>query len=392
MKKKIALISPIFSPNISGGAERHAISFAELLSEDYDLEILTTKALDYITWKNVIKEDTETFHASLVRRFKVKETRNIKSFNRYHARLIHKLPNISEKEMEKWIQKQGPYCPDLIHFIRENQHKYDVFIFMTYLYYTTIYGMSEIKNKSICVTTLHDEPPAYFPIYKKILTNEISYSFNTPEERDLFVKIFSYKPKHYSIIGLHVDQPAIVHLPKPKGNYVVYIGRIDAGKGIYTLIEKFLEWRNKYNEEIDLVLIGGGEQVLASEHVRFTGYISEEEKINYLKNALFLINPSHLESFSIVVMEAWLLEIPVLVNAESEILKAHCIRSNAGLYYSDQENFEATFNYLLDHPETRKKMGRNGRLYVEMNYTRDKVKQKLLSLVESIKKRDSAKT
>ena len=83
-------------------------------------------------------------------------------------------------------------------------------------------------------------------------------------------------------------------------------------------------------------------------------------------------------------MESWLLEIPVLVNADSEILRAHCNRSNAGLYYSDQDSFSATMNYLLLNSDIRRKMGANGKRYVEMNYTRDIVQKKLFSLVNSI--------
>ena len=385
MKKKLALVSPIFSPDISGGAERHALNFAEILSEEYELEILTTKALDYITWKNVIPGDLENFGNSKVRRFKVNQSRNIKSFNRFHAKLIQKMPEISKFKMAEWLQLQGPYSPDLIQFINENEKNYDVFIFMTYLYYTTIYGIEKIKSKSICVTTLHDEPPAYFPIFKETLTNEITYSFNTPEERDLFKKIFHYEPEKYSVIGLHVNQPVIPDLPKPPFEYILYIGRIDAGKGVYTLIEYFLEWKHKTNSSVKLLLVGGGEHSdFNNPDIIFTGYISEEEKVNYIKNALLLVNPSHLESFSIVVMESWLLEIPVLVNQESEILKAHCIRSNAGLFYSDLDSFVATLNYLLKYPETRKKMGANGKLYVEMNYTRDIVRKKLIHLVETV--------
>ncbi len=389
MKKKIALVSPIFSPDISGGAEKHALNFAELLASEYELEILTTKALDYITWKNVIRNDEEFIENSLVRRFTVKQSRNIKSFNRFHAKLIQKLPNISDEEMSEWLMMQGPYCPELINFIKENEKSYDVFIFMTYLYYTTIYGIDKIKHKSICVTTLHDEPPAYFPVFKKTLTNEITYSFNTPEERDLFKKIYSYAPDKYSVIGLHVDSPVNPSLPPPKFEYILYIGRIDAGKGVFTLIEQFTEWKRKTNSSVKLILVGGGEHDdNPEEDIIFTGYISEEEKVNYLKYALFLVNPSHLESFSIVVMEAWLLEIPVLVNQDSEILRAHCNRSNAGLYYSDQDSFSATMNYLLSHPETRTKMGINGKHYVEMNYTRDIVRKKLFHLVESVGQRN----
>ena len=93
---------------------------------------------------------------------------------------------------------------------------------------------------------------------------------------------------------------------------------------------------------------------------------------------------SHLESFSIVVMESWLLEVPVLVNSESEILRAHCNRSNAGLYYSDQDSFSATMDYLLANPDKRVKMGVNGKHYVEKNYTREIVKKKLFNLVELV--------
>jgi glycosyltransferase involved in cell wall biosynthesis len=385
MKKKIALVSPIFSPNISGGAEKLALNFAELLSENYELEILTTKALDYITWKNVIPRELDNFANNLVRRFTVKKNRNLRAFNRYYAKLIKKMPSISEEEMAEWLRMQGPYCPDLIQFIEKNHESYDVFIFMTYLYYPTVYGIQKIKNKSICVTTLHDEPPAYFPVFKKILTNELTYSFNTPEERDLFKKIYSYEPDKYSVIGLHVDPPLIPKTKSPGFDYIIYIGRIDAGKGIFTLIDQFIEWKKFFNSDIKLLLVGGGEhENFANSDIIFTGYISEEEKINYLRHSLFLVNPSHLESFSIVVMEAWLLEIPVLVNRDSEILKAHCNRSNAGLYYSDQDSFSATMNYLLAHPETRRKMGINGKKYVEINYSRSIVRKKLFGLVESV--------
>ncbi len=387
MKKKIALVSPIFSPHISGGAEKHALNFAELLSDEYELEILTTKALDYISWKNVISKDNENFGTSLVRRFTIKESRNIKTFNRFHEKLIQKSPNIDEEEMSEWLKRQGPYCPDLIEFIKENEKSYEVFIFMTYLYYTTIYGIDKVKHKSICVTTLHDEPPAYFPIFKKTLTNEVTFSFNTPEERDLFKKIYSFEPDKYSVIGLHVDGPVIPSLPPPSFEYIIYIGRIDAGKGVFTLIEQFTEWKLRMNSSVKLILVGGGEhEDTTSKDIIYTGYISEEEKINYLRHALFLVNPSHLESFSIVVMEAWLLQVPVLVNSDSEILRAHCNRSNAGLYYSDQDSFSATMNYLLSHPENRTKMGVNGKQYVEMNYTREIVRKKLFGLVESIGK------
>ncbi|PKA02651.1 glycosyl transferase, partial [Leptospira ellisii] len=52
--KKIAVVSPIFSDKVSGGSEKLIFQFVELLSEDFEVTVLTTRSLDYVTWKNSI--------------------------------------------------------------------------------------------------------------------------------------------------------------------------------------------------------------------------------------------------------------------------------------------------------------------------------------------------
>lgn len=74
-------------------------------------------------------------------------------------------------------------------------------------------------------------------------------------------------------------------------------------------------------------------------------------------------------------MEAWLKEKPVLVNARSDVLKGHCIRSNGGLFYSDRKSFFATLNFILDHPIESIEMGKNGKKYVEQNFNPKIVKE-----------------
>ncbi len=386
MKLKIAIVSPIFSDKISGGSEKHAFHFANLLKEKYEVSILTTQALNYQTWKN-------EFHPELnlgfkIHRFKNKSTRSISQFNKLHSKLIQKKSAITEKEMNEWIVAQGPNSPDLINFIVENSANYDVFLFMTYLYYPTIYGIENVKNKSILVPTLHDEASAYFPIFKKIFTNELTYSFNTIEEYLLFKKIFSYAPKKFSIVGMNIEPVKNFEAKKIDFDFILYIGRIDSGKGIDTLIEFFLNWKTKFGSELKLVFIGGG-KIKNSEHLkntslRFTGFISEEEKLNYIQQCTLFLNPSSVESFSISIMEAWMQEKAILVNAESDVMKEHCNRSNGGLYYSDSESFALSLNYLLDNPQKRSAMGKNGFAYVQKNYTKERVQEKLFQLVESV--------
>ncbi len=68
-------------------------------------------------------------------------------------------------------------------------------------------------------------------------------------------------------------------------------------------------------------------------------------------------------------MEAWLFKKAVIVNAMSDTMKNHCIRSNAGLYYTDISDFMETLNFFIQNPNKRSKMGENGKRYVEENYS-----------------------
>jgi glycosyltransferase involved in cell wall biosynthesis len=223
---------------------------------------------------------------------------------------------------------------------------------------------------------------AYFPQFKKLFTNEITYCFNTPEEKKLFEIIYDFTPSKYSIVGMHLDYLKPAKSIARKKPYVIYIGRIDAGKGILELISLFEEWLDYSQADLELLLIGSGKlPKLENSKIFQLGYIDEEEKAGYLEGAEFLINPSQVESFSIVIMEAWLKEKAVLVNAKSEIMKNHCIRSNGGLYYYDKLSFFRTMDYLLENPLKRKIMGQNGKRYVELNYNKERIQNKLKNLI-----------
>ena len=159
--------------------------------------------------------------------------------------------------------------------------------------------------------------------------------------------------------------------------YIIYIGRIDEGKGILDLINYFKNWKINNNSEVKLILAGTGMNKYNSEiDIIFTGFINEKEKQFLIQNSILVINPSPMESFSILVMEAWMNEKAVLVNSKSETLKNHCLRSNAGLYFNDSESFEKCLNFILSNTPLLQKMGTNGKRYVEINYSPDIILEK----------------
>ncbi len=395
-KLKIAIVSPRFSVEIAGGAEKHALKFAMLLNEKYDVTVLTTTALDYKTWENELGTGESFLQNLKIIRFGVDKKRNIKSFNKLSDKILRNHLENDDQTTNLWIEKQGPFSKNLVHFIQENEKFFDLFFFISYLYYPTVVGIQTVKKKSILLPTLHDEFPAYFSIYKKTFTNEVSYCFNTIEELGLFKRIFRFTPSNFSVIGVNIEKInstdnkiipeklktifPIDSKSEKKVRYALYIGRSDEGKGVSELFNFFNEWKMKFPSDFKLIFIG--EKFQESEDIISTGYLSEEEKNFLLRNATFLFNPSSMESFSMVIMEAWVHRIPVIVNEKSDVMKCHCIRSNGGLYYRDKESFFKVLNFLLAHEEIRKQMGENGTNYVLKNYSSDTVREKLFDLIE----------
>ena len=181
--KKLALVVQRYGLEVNGGAELLMRQMAEHLNGKYDVEVLTTKAVDYLTWKDEYEKNNEVINGVLVRRFGVKKPRSIKRFG-HLSMLIDKPFNMHFLE-DKWVDSQGPYCPELIEYIKANKDKYDVFVFMTYLYYTTVRGIKEVADKSILIPTAHDEPTIYYDVYKDVFTKPSGIFYCTVTEKNL---------------------------------------------------------------------------------------------------------------------------------------------------------------------------------------------------------------
>ena len=98
------------------------------------------------------------------------------------------------------------------------------------------------------------------------------------------------------------------------------------------------------------------------------GYVDEPTKRAVYAGALALVNPSEMESLSLVLMEAWLEGTPALVAAGSEVMADHVRRSGGGIAFGDYEGFRAGVAGLLDDPGARAEMGARGRSYVLEEY------------------------
>jgi len=380
--KKIAIAVQRYGLEVNGGSELLARLLAEKLSCHYDIEVITTCALDYTTWKNHYPQGVCEVNGVKVNRFAVDKPRDLKSF----AETAVTPGNV--KTEQEWIDKQGPYCPKVIDFIRESKDKYDVFVFVTYLYYLTVRGINEVKDKAILVPTAHDEPPIYFSVYKEIFNNPRAIIFCSEEERSFTHGLFGNHSIPNAVAGIGIDIPNDCDSTGFKerhglSKYILYAGRIDDGKNCSELFKYFIEYKKRNPSGLKLVLMGK-EYIKVPRHrdILSLGFVSDKEKNDGMAGAELFVLPSVFESFSIAVLESMSLGVPVIVNGKCEVAKGHCVRSNAGLYYNDYFEFEGCMNYLINNEEINRTMKENAIKYVEENYRWDVIIEKYIKIIE----------
>lgn len=390
-KMKLAFVVQRYGLEVNGGAEHSCRLTVEHLSKYHDIEVLTTCAKDYMTWKNEYKEGETRINNILVRRFKVDKERNIKKFNDFTEHILKNLH--SDLDEQKWIEDQGPYVPKMLDYIDSHKNEYDFFIFFTFRYYHSFFGLPLVKDKSILVPTAENDFTLDFRITKTLFSLPKYLIYHTEEEKDLIDLKFRNENISSDVIGVGIDVPEKINPEDFKkkyniNNFIIYLGRIDESKGCKELFNYFINYKKAEKQsDIKLVLLGKAVMKVPNHpDIISLGFVSEQDKFNGLKAAKLLIMPSRYESFSMVTMESWLCNNAVLVNGNCEVLKGHCIKSNGGLYYTNYEEFRECLNLLLHNSMLRARMGMNGRQYVEENYGWDVVERKYLDLLALLKR------
>jgi len=414
---RIAFIIQRYGAEVLGGSEHLCRLVAERLAATHDVEVLTTCAQDYVTWKNDYPEGSDRIRGVTVRRFASAQTREIDAFNKY-SDWIFSTPHTRADEME-WLKRQGPWCPALNDYLRRHHQQYDVLIFFTYLYATTVLGLDVAPARSILVSTAHDEPAIRLEIFKDVFQKPAALCYLTESEQRFVRAQFHDRPLIEDVVGVGVDlpqQPPYPRLAPPTdeeaasaapdgadsaadesvpargfpshlltrgavfrrrhrlyGSIALYGGRIDPGKGCEELIQYFGEYV-KDGGDATLVLMGVKLMSLPEDpFVRFAGLLSDRERLQALEAATVVICPSPYESLSLLALEALAVGTPVLANARSAVLVEHCVRSNGGLYYTDRDEFVECLKLLVGDERLRTALGRNGRDYIRRNYRWDVV-------------------
>lgn len=391
--RRVAFVVQRYGPDVTGGSEFLARAIAERLVPQDQVTVFTTCARDYVTWRNELPEGAGETAGVTVLRFPTEEERDLEAFNRF-AEPLYLRPTTREEE-HLFLRRQGPYAPRLVEALGARQGEFDAIVYFTYLYYPTYAGLQVARERSILVPTTHDEPPLRFGIYREVFEIPRGFAFLTEPEAALVRSRFSVAGRPALVTGIGVYTPAVPRVDSfrqrhgVRGPYALYAGRIDAGKGCAEMLSFFERFRAEGRGPLDLLLIGTLAMAApAIPGVRYLGYLAEEDKQAALAGATVVVCPSSFESLSIVLLEAFALGIPALANARSPVLKDHCLRSNAGLFYEDEEEFGEALDLLARDATLRRALGENGRAYVGHSYRWDTVLARYRSLIDAVSGRD----
>ena len=393
---KVAFIVQRYGAEVLGGSEQLCRLVAERLAANHEVEVLTTCARDYVTWTNEYPEGADRIKGVTVRRFTNARTRDIEAFNRY-SDWIFSNAHSRQDEME-WLKQQGPWSPNLLEYLKRHQQQYDVLIFFTYLYAPTVLGLEVAPQRSVLVPTAHDEPAIRLEIFRDVFSRPAALCYLTESEGRFVQEFFVERPLIEDVIGVGVEIPqsqpyprmaappveeeaaaaaepappdtpgAAEEEPAPArefpshltqrgsvfrrrhrlyGPIALYGGRIDPGKGCEELLQYFNDYV-KDGGEATLALMGVKLMALPEDpSVRFAGLLSDRERVQALEAATVVVCPSPFESLSLLALEALAVGTPILANARSAVLVEHCVRSNAGLYYANRDEFVECLKLLV---------------------------------------------
>lgn len=405
--ERLAVVTPWYG-EFAGGAESAARGFAEnLVLAGVEVEVLTTccKSPYDDWWQDSLPEGVLHRNGVAVRRFPV----NRHGREKYETSVVNQLSGQVLDLEDKYNFFIYGICSDaLVEYVRKMPEDVPVVV-LPYFQALAFRLIQRLPRRITMIPCFHDEPQFYWEPVRDMMQNVKDVLFLSEEEKTLAIRNYGLtigrKIVESMVVGVGVElSPGLFsyaerelfqgqELPLTKEmprDYFLYVGRKEVGKGVAELVQWYriyLDRQRKSGQEYcTLVFIGGGDSSLVPHETGFLdfGFVSESEKSELMRNAKGLINLSKNESFSLVIMEAWLYSKPVIVSAHCAVTAGHCKRANGGLAVDNLEELHAALLLLSGRPDVGQSLGSQGNRYVRNNYRwRDVLNRLILGLSES---------
>ena len=387
-KRRIAIIVQRYGEQINGGAELHARQWAQALKTHYQVDVLTSCALDYHSWAQHFPPGESWQDGCRVLRFGHPAKRKVHlplrhklryQLRRLLARLGHPLvarPTGDEAhDGITYLRGKGPSMHALMAYLQARGGEYEALIFFTAFFHPAALGVLIHPQRSLLVPTLHDEKGMYLPHYHRVFRAPRAILYNTEAEQAVARRLYGNDLAPGRLCGVGIrGSPAAPPLPLPatvRAPFLLYVGRVDRSKGCAELFAQFSALRRSMATPLQLVVCGQW-SMPQPDHpdLLSLGFTTDELRDALLAQAAALMVPSRHESLSLVLLEALAAGCPVIVNGHSDVLVDHVQRSGVGASYRDDAGWNAAVNQVLNlDTAQRSEWASRGRHYVADHYS-----------------------
>lgn len=350
--------------------------FATRCCDGWEVEVATTCAVDHHTWHNELPPGVTSEGDVTVRRFAI--TQRPESHGHAGTGYVGQVRALA----------RSVWSEPMHEFILAEGDRYDAMLLAPYLFGTTFWSAASAPSRSLLVPCLHDEPEAHTAPMRALLGRVRGCLFLSRAEERLARSLAPVRAGRVVGVGVDARPPldparaaairAELGLAEP---YVVCVGRVEEGKRVDALVDLVARHRRKHGD-LGLVLAGEGPYRPPS-WVQRLGAVDDETRRALVAGAVASASASRLESFSLVLLEAWAEGTPTLCDAACPPMAEHTRDGGGGLLYRGPSSF-STALAELSAPGARERFGASGRAYVAERFGWDAVRTRFRAAVEEL--------
>lgn len=402
-QRVVTIVVPWYGPDTTGGAETQARSLAQALQRI---------GVAVRVWASTGRD---SFHPDAVAHYPPGRSEldgiaiwrfaptppdvgGIPRFFRHYRALLPPLASFATHELNllgSLLSSDQLYAAILA------RRQESIFLFIPYAFPTTFWGALLAPERSFLLPCLHDEPYARYATYRHLFQRVRGVLANSHPEAALARRLYDLPAERVHVAGEGIDLAPRGDGAAFRRHYgeavgpvgvplLLYVGRRDATKNIGLLLAYVREYWARRGQPLRLLLVGRGALAIpaaldARQHPDAPfydqGFLDEPSKHGAYAAADLFVQPSTLESFSIVLMEAWLQGTPALVHAACAVTADHCQRGGGGLAFADFGSFAAALDLLLRRPGLRQTLGARGQHYVQATCDWDAVARRTAAIL-----------
>jgi len=231
----------------------------------------------------------------------------------------------------------------------------------------------------------------YYFSFRNVYNNADYYICPSEYVRNKFIENGFSENKLITVPHFLDHKPLKNTVTIPEENYIIYFGRVEKLKGIFTLVDAV-----KQHSDIALKVVGGGsglddlKLVIKEQNIKnveVLGFRDHKYTMELVKKSKFAVVPSHYsETFGFTALEA-MLQAKAVIASDSGALGEFVLNGTNGLTYSHDNTAELArlIRMLYDNKPLRDRLGSNAYDYAESYTDKNRYYNSLNKLWNSLK-------